>query len=557
MIVKSPINNGITRVLRDYFLRIGKWSLIFQLTTFTLIYGFLSLKDVIDRSSFLSSSSEKSLALMVATGDLFQIRNLLSSFQNDFTTNISLFSSNKAIIFSSGEAQDFLQSNYSLRLSRNGIILVSNKILVYNEKIVGYLQLRNRIDLVKWFFPCLIIVFANFAIFVFGLGRIKSITDDLSDDVKGLSNILQYKNLNLEYVSKFDEIIWLRRKISDLLLEIESKNELAKELAKKEAISQTVRMLAHDLSSPISIIEQTLKKVSPDQRVLRSLRKIQFMIEGFKKDEHQIIRRIETDYSYIESLESEIFAYAQDQNVNFNFEKQHEIASYILDIDPLKVERAIINLARNAIEAATERVSVVIGVANDRDLEIVVSDDGPGLGNASIEDVIKIGFTSKKTNGTGLGLTYVKKIADQHEGILSYHRSEDMSVFKLVLINSARKDCNEYPLVEEAPKMSDNQEDRCVFANDPKICVFTSNSKFKDDLRRELESTKTPLDCFYGDFDPEAHSILLTDDEDLLCQTFGTTIQMTLDLKRDMKDIIFGLKLRKKAALERIKIGEK
>ena len=109
--------------------------------------------------------------------------------------------------------------------------------------------------------------------------------------------------------------------------------------------------------------------------------------------------------------------------------------------DARKLERALYNLLLNACEAAPGdrgRVQVTIE-RNDSSLGIAVSDNGPGIPE-EIRDRLFHPFVSfGKENGTGLGLTVVQKIVQDHGGNVTVERTGDVqsgdarTVFRIVI----------------------------------------------------------------------------------------------------------------------------
>ncbi len=95
--------------------------------------------------------------------------------------------------------------------------------------------------------------------------------------------------------------------------------------------------------------------------------------------------------------------------------------------DPRKLERALYNLLLNACEAAPGsegRVQVTIGRTGSL-VTIEVSDNGPGIAEP-IQDKLFHPFVSfGKENGTGLGLTVVQKIVQDHGGEVVMERTAD------------------------------------------------------------------------------------------------------------------------------------
>jgi signal transduction histidine kinase len=83
-----------------------------------------------------------------------------------------------------------------------------------------------------------------------------------------------------------------------------------------------------------------------------------------------------------------------------------------------KLERALLNLLLNACEAVpTEGGKIDIELRRrGENLEVRVSDNGPGIAE-SVRDRLFDPFVSHgKENGTGMGLTVVQKIVQDHEG---------------------------------------------------------------------------------------------------------------------------------------------
>jgi signal transduction histidine kinase len=104
--------------------------------------------------------------------------------------------------------------------------------------------------------------------------------------------------------------------------------------------------------------------------------------------------------------------------------------------DPRKLERALYNLLLNACEAAPGsegRVQVTIDRTGDA-VTIAVSDNGPGIAEP-IRDRLFHPFVSYgKENGTGLGLTVVQKIVQDHGGgVLMERTSDARTIFRITI----------------------------------------------------------------------------------------------------------------------------
>jgi len=104
--------------------------------------------------------------------------------------------------------------------------------------------------------------------------------------------------------------------------------------------------------------------------------------------------------------------------------------------DPKKLERVFHNLLLNACEAvAPASGNVAIDIREFKDnLEIRVSDDGPGIPDKVRDKLFQPFVSYGKENGTGLGLTVVQKIVQDHGGDVCVENSSmGRTVFKIVL----------------------------------------------------------------------------------------------------------------------------
>jgi len=81
-----------------------------------------------------------------------------------------------------------------------------------------------------------------------------------------------------------------------------------------------------------------------------------------------------------------------------------------ISADPQQLSRCFENLFQNAVEHGGDGVTVRVGATADG---FYVADDGPGIDEARREAVFDPGYTTAD-DGTGFGLTIVKRIADAH-----------------------------------------------------------------------------------------------------------------------------------------------
>ncbi|RKS86080.1 two-component system sensor histidine kinase RstB/two-component system sensor kinase ParS [Orbus hercynius] len=103
-----------------------------------------------------------------------------------------------------------------------------------------------------------------------------------------------------------------------------------------------------------------------------------------------------------------------------NFELDYQIDDEIVTLDPLLVETVLKNLLLNSFKYAASKVTIRLYKNSDL-LFIVIDDDGPGI-PPDFREKVFLPFSrldtsrTKSTGGYGLGLAYVKLIAEYCQG---------------------------------------------------------------------------------------------------------------------------------------------
>lgn len=142
----------------------------------------------------------------------------------------------------------------------------------------------------------------------------------------------------------------------------------------------------------------------------------------------------------LEQLVSDMLSFARgDRYVDADFELEALLAALGTSVGPVLGEQqelviaapsrkltmngnrealagALINLVRNALQAAGDKARVVVSADIDNtEVRISVSDNGPGVAAAEVEKIFEP-FVSLRSDGTGLGLAVVRSVARAHNG---------------------------------------------------------------------------------------------------------------------------------------------
>ncbi len=103
--------------------------------------------------------------------------------------------------------------------------------------------------------------------------------------------------------------------------------------------------------------------------------------------------------------------------------------------DSQQIKQVMINLIENSIHSIEEAGKIEIDVTEkDSDtVEIKLSDNGKGIPSEMINKIFNLYFTTK-TNGSGIGLSVVQKIINEHNGIISVEsRLNNGTVFTILI----------------------------------------------------------------------------------------------------------------------------
>jgi len=90
-----------------------------------------------------------------------------------------------------------------------------------------------------------------------------------------------------------------------------------------------------------------------------------------------------------------------------------------LECDPEQLKQVLLNLVINAIQATNGLGEVVLLSARQNDkILIQVKDEGCGVSSENLDKIFDPFFTTKE-NGSGLGLSVVHQIVEQHGGLVT------------------------------------------------------------------------------------------------------------------------------------------
>jgi len=125
---------------------------------------------------------------------------------------------------------------------------------------------------------------------------------------------------------------------------------------------------------------------------------------------------------------STLFDSAEQRDVNLVLQAPNDLPR--AQADPDRIRQVFLNLIDNAIKHAPGSTVTVKLAPEDRAVRVEVSDDGPGIPADDLphifEPLYRGGQAAPDTRGSGLGLTIVRTILDQHHAPISVNSASGL-----------------------------------------------------------------------------------------------------------------------------------
>ncbi len=200
-------------------------------------------------------------------------------------------------------------------------------------------------------------------------------------------------------------------------------------------IGQMLSSLLHDMKTPLANISGyvELMTVQNDQekrasyaevvdRQVETLKNMSSEILQFARGESTIMLIKMPLGKVIESAVELLKTEGERRNVTIQCDERFKGS---IPYDFVKLQRVIVNLAKNAMEAIDHDGKIVISsYADEMHAYISIEDNGPGIPSHIEKTLFDAFVTSGKKGGTGLGLSIVKKIIDEHRASITWHAVE-------------------------------------------------------------------------------------------------------------------------------------
>jgi len=246
----------------------------------------------------------------------------------------------------------------------------------------------------------------------------------------------------------------MERELLQREAEIDRKNTELLQSKKLAAIGTLAAGVAHELNNPLNNIYlsvQVLKRMAGD---------------NCPEAMNEIVEDITTQSARVKHIVAELLEFARGKEPNLaqirlkglvskaykalsgimntesvRFSVTSDLDEISIDADADQLEQVFINLFHNAVEAMSGTGDLKVSLeSKGKDVQIKVSDSGPGIPPDLLERIFEPFFTSKD-KGTGLGLAIVFNIVKKHNGDI---RAENEANGGTIFIMTLPKGKNSY-----------------------------------------------------------------------------------------------------------------
>jgi two-component system sensor histidine kinase VicK len=172
----------------------------------------------------------------------------------------------------------------------------------------------------------------------------------------------------------------------------------------------------------LKIVDAEADRMNRLVKDLLQLSRLDYKQEKWYKKEGNLILLLSTAVKKMEMM-----AKSKEQHLNVLFDEDAHVQ---VDMDRDRIEQVVLNVLSNAIKYTNEKGRIDIDAyVNDRNAQIIVSDNGIGIPENQLSRVFERFFRvdkarSRSAGGTGLGLSISRQIIEEHKGVIEIESRE-------------------------------------------------------------------------------------------------------------------------------------
>lgn len=235
-----------------------------------------------------------------------------------------------------------------------------------------------------------------------------------------------YLNITLMFLSLFSATVIIFFNKSKKILDI---NAVLKELNKEQEIKASIFKLAHELKNPLAVCTGYLEMMPEifNSKIIKyhniisdELKRSLTILNDFSSlGKIKKLDKEELDLSMLfEDVQDILNPLYQENNGNISIPEDDE---FYISGDYNRLKQVIINILKNSLEAknkSTIKAAIKIKKIKDN-YRITITDNGKGMSKEELGHIYDMFYTTK-TNGSGIGIPFIKEIINLHGGEVNY-----------------------------------------------------------------------------------------------------------------------------------------
>ena len=239
------------------------------------------------------------------------------------------------------------------------------------------------------------------------------------------------------------ELETLNKNFNLMIEQLKTQQEKLLLSERHEAWEDVARKLAHEIKNPLTPIQLTIDRLKSKfsnsvensekenfnnylKTINKQINQIENLVNEFS-DFARMPKPVFNNNNILEIIKNNISLLAEvDKSISINFVCNKK--SLLIKCDGEQISRVLFNLIKNSIESIQEKskknadftkiIHIEIRDKNDY-IALNITDNGTGFSTDIIKNITKPYFTTKH-NGSGLGLSIVNKIINDHNGTIKF-----------------------------------------------------------------------------------------------------------------------------------------
>lgn len=249
---------------------------------------------------------------------------------------------------------------------------------------------------------------------------------------KELAGIGKGLNQMLDAIADMEQQL-ARRQHEHLIL-----SERLREQENLAALGRFSAGVAHELGAPLTVIDGDARRLQSEsplpheaqrrvKRVREQVQRTRALLKrlmAFVRSETPVAKELAVE-PLLKRIQAGVQPEAEARDITLAVEVGDP--DLVVRGQAMRLEHALLNLTRNALQAAQSRVRLSAQRNGRQHLSLSVEDDGPGIPESDLPLIFEP-FQSKRTDGegTGLGLAIVRSVANEHGAEVQVDRSPDL-----------------------------------------------------------------------------------------------------------------------------------